>query len=137
MIRVNTYVVDEKTSTNASAPSVVFESDVEGVEELKITIVSTSDRKLPPTGVRLSIMACIVNDHLFTKDDVQSSEEKSKNKFTILILILTLFRRHKTSDNASQCFNNGHYGEQNEWYENNNFKSYRNHAGYKSPCLRR
>ena len=75
-IRVNTYVVDEKTSTNTTAPSVIFEPEAETVEEIKITIVSTSDRSVPKTAVRLSIMACVIDDHLFTKDDVQSSKSK-------------------------------------------------------------
>ena len=68
---------DETTSNNSKAPSVTYEPQIDYVEEITIYITSTLDQKLPKTGVRLAILACVRNETLSTKPVVETSKLSS------------------------------------------------------------
>ena len=65
---------DDELSTNPNALNVTFDGDIDYVQEIIITIVATTDMKLPPKPVKLSVMACVRNGTMFTKSVLESSE---------------------------------------------------------------
>ena len=60
-----------ESSNNTNAPAVTFEYDIEYVDDLVITILSTKDNKLPQKPVKLSIMGCVRSSSVFTKAVVE------------------------------------------------------------------
>ncbi|CAF3472671.1 unnamed protein product [Rotaria sp. Silwood1] len=73
LIKVATDQTDDKFSTNSNAPIVTFESDVEYVEDLTITLVSTKDNMLPENPVKLSILACVQYEPILAKPVVEQT----------------------------------------------------------------
>jgi len=74
LIKVDTDLIGDIYSTNTNAPNVTFENDIDYVEGLTITIVSTQDNKLPQNPVKLSVLACVPDSSIFTKGVVLNSE---------------------------------------------------------------
>ena len=72
LIKLSSDYIDEVSSSNTNAPKVTFDNDIDYVEYLDITIVSTKDKKVPQTPVKLSILACIQNSSLFTKGVIET-----------------------------------------------------------------
>jgi len=73
-IKIDTDFIGEIYSTNTNAPNVTFVNDIDYVEDLTITIVSTQDNEAPQKPVQLSILACLQPPHYFTKGHVDKSE---------------------------------------------------------------
>ena len=73
LIKVSTDQTDKKFNTNSSSPRVTFENGIEYVVEVRITLVSTINHKLPQNPVKLSILACVRNKDTFTKSTVKKS----------------------------------------------------------------
>ena len=104
VIKVETNNFDEVASRNPQAPSVTFDSDIDGVEEITITIASTLDQKVPSKGVRLSLLACVAKDIVLTKPVVESSKISSYQ------------HRERNSCNSSFCSNTGIYAS-SQWLD--------------------
>ena len=80
-IEVNANGEGEESSTNIDAPAVNFEYDIEYVDDLVITIVSTKDKKLPQKPVKLSILGCVRKASLYTKAVVEDSKTVMLRKY--------------------------------------------------------
>lgn len=73
LFKVSSEFIDEVYSTNTNAPKVTFESDIDYVQDLTVTIISTRDKKVPSRPVQLSILACVQDSSLFTKGVIETN----------------------------------------------------------------
>ena len=70
-IEITTEWTGTVSSTNPNAPKITFEKDIEYVYDLTVTIVSTTDNKIPSVPVQLSILGCIEKPSISTKGVIE------------------------------------------------------------------